>query len=92
MQLTHAGFLKAFRGPNGGYCLARPANKIRLIEIYELIEGRFIEENCLLGRSFCPRDYCILGGLVEKINSEVKDYLVSTKLSDVTEVSQKGKK
>ena len=38
-RLAKAGFLKAKRGPSGGYTLARPATEITLLEIYEALEG-----------------------------------------------------
>jgi Rrf2 family protein len=37
--LVTAGIVKSLRGVNGGYTLARPANKISLLEIVEAIDG-----------------------------------------------------
>jgi Rrf2 family protein len=38
--LVRAGILHSVKGPNGGYRLARPANKVTLLEIIEAVDGR----------------------------------------------------
>ncbi len=38
-QLAKAQILRSDRGPLGGFQLARPANKITLLEIYEAVHG-----------------------------------------------------
>ena len=38
-QLVKARILASKRGPGGGYSLARPANKISLLELVEAVEG-----------------------------------------------------
>jgi Rrf2 family protein len=37
--LATAGVLQSLKGPNGGYRLARPANKISLLEVMEAVDG-----------------------------------------------------
>jgi Rrf2 family protein len=37
--LVSAGVLYSVKGPNGGYRLAKPANKITLLEIIEAVDG-----------------------------------------------------
>lgn len=37
--LVHQQIIVSGKGPNGGYCLARSANKITLLEILEATEG-----------------------------------------------------
>ena len=39
-QLVRANILNSKRGPRGGFSLARPAEKISLLEIVEAVEGR----------------------------------------------------
>ena len=39
-QLAKAQVLRSVRGPNGGSQLARAANKITLLEIYEAVNGK----------------------------------------------------
>jgi Rrf2 family protein len=37
--LVAAQILRSIKGPNGGYRLARPANKITLLEVVEAVDG-----------------------------------------------------
>jgi Rrf2 family protein len=37
--LVSAGILHSVKGPNGGYRLARPANKVTLLEVIEAVDG-----------------------------------------------------
>ena len=45
-QLNRANILNSKRGPNGGFCLARPSEEITLYDIVEAVDGSFgrIEE------------------------------------------------
>lgn len=38
-KLTQAGILTSFRGPQGGYRLARPADELTVAEVIRVIEG-----------------------------------------------------
>jgi len=38
--LVRAGILLSVKGPNGGYRLAKPANKVTLLEVIEAVDGR----------------------------------------------------
>ena len=39
-QLAKANIFRSDRGPMGGFTLARPANKINLLEIFEAVNGQ----------------------------------------------------
>jgi Rrf2 family protein len=80
--LVKAGLLTSKRGPNGGYSLARPAEEIRLIEVYEAFEGEIRSDGCLFTQPVCKRVHCILGGLVERVRGEVVEYLRKTTLEE----------
>ena len=38
-QLVRANVLRSKRGPRGGFCLAKPATKISMLEVIEAVEG-----------------------------------------------------
>ncbi len=40
--LVTARLLMSLPGPNGGYCLSRPANKITLLEVIEAVDGPMV--------------------------------------------------
>ena len=82
-RLAKAGLLRTTRGPHGGLALAKPANEISLLEIYELIERPIDDNYCLLGRKGCGHEFCILGAMIEKVSREVKEYLEITTLDKI---------
>ncbi|MDA3953976.1 MAG: Rrf2 family transcriptional regulator [Bacteroidales bacterium] len=52
-MLAKNKLLISTKGPNGGFCLARPANEITLLNIIEIIDGLSLFEDCLIGLSTC---------------------------------------
>jgi Rrf2 family protein len=80
--LVKAGLVLSTRGPSGGFTLGRRPRDIRLIEIYETIEGELRPRSCLLGRPRCAGD-CVLGDFVTQTNDAFRRRLARTRLSDV---------
>ena len=85
-RLTHQGLVKSVRGPKGGFKLEREREDLKLLEVYEAIEGRLESSNCLLEVQSCNGELCILGALLDQVNREVREYLAGTKLSQLTQV------
>lgn len=81
--LGRAGLVEATRGRGGGYRLARPARKIRLLQLVEAIEGKLEIHDCLLRRPICPQNQCILGPLVRTVNRQTVDYLRKHTVADL---------
>ncbi|MDD5676819.1 MAG: Rrf2 family transcriptional regulator [Kiritimatiellae bacterium] len=79
-RLTRAGLVRADRGPNGGYALARPPERVNLRDVLEAIEGRLAPAACLLKHKTCQGRPCILGGLVQAINRQTIEYLTAKTL------------
>jgi Rrf2 family transcriptional regulator, nitric oxide-sensitive transcriptional repressor len=79
-QLVRAGLLRSKRGPNGGYVLARAAEKITLMDVYEVFEGAMRKDGCLFSKSVCGELDCILGGLVQDVRTKVVEHFSSTTL------------
>jgi Rrf2 family protein len=82
-RLARLGLISAVRGPKGGLRLARPAEKITLMEVYEAMDGPLRPGNCLLGGRPCGRRACILGDLMDTVNREVVRHLSGTTLADL---------
>ena len=82
-RLVKAGLLTSTRGPRGGFRLARPAEEIALLSVYEAIEGPLGTESCLLHASGCPYGFsrCIFGNLLKETNAKFLDYMKGTTLS-----------
>ncbi|MCF8064724.1 MAG: Rrf2 family transcriptional regulator [Desulfarculaceae bacterium] len=81
-RLGRAGLVRSQRGPKGGFALERNPEDITLLEVYEATEGPLRERRCLLGKPMCNGN-CILGGLLERVGDEVRDYFSQTRLSDL---------
>lgn len=83
-RLAKVDLVRSTKGPSGGFILDRPKEKITLIEVYEAIEGPLVHRDCLLQRPLCGGGKnCIFGGLFNRLNREVVEYLAGTRLSDV---------
>jgi len=80
-RLTKAGLVRGVRGPHGGFSLARKANQISLMEVYEAIDGPPALDDCLMHRRICGAKQCILRGTIHAANEQVRRYLTRTKLS-----------
>jgi Rrf2 family protein len=52
-SLARKGILVSTKGPNGGFNLARPAERIRLMEIIEVIDGPEAFNRCVMGLRTC---------------------------------------
>ena len=85
-RLVKAGMIRSIRGPKGGFCLNRETADVSLLEVYEAIEGSLGPSKCLLGHPVCVGERCILGGFIEKVNTELRDYLQTTRLADLAGV------
>jgi len=79
-RLVRSGFVLSARGPNGGFSLNGRKNNIKLIDIYEVIDGSFVSSDCLFEKSVCGRKKCIFDKLLKKINRDFYKYLSSTSL------------
>jgi len=87
-RLTKVGLAASTRGPRGGFALARSAESITLLDVYEAIEGPLVATRCLLGKRVCNGRQCILGDLLTTVDGQVRDYLATTRLADLTSIYQ----
>jgi Rrf2 family protein len=81
-QLVKAGLVHSQRGPLGGFILRRPAEKVRLLQVYEAIEGPISPGGCLLRQSACPGNNCRLGTLMGLLHEQIRDCLARTTLAE----------
>ena len=88
-QLVRAGILETERGPSGGAKLARPANKIFLLDIYVAAGGTPEYKGCLLKHSVCGGDNCALGKLMAKENQKLIKLLKTMTLASVEQSLKK---
>ncbi len=83
--LARGGLLTASRGTRGGYRLARPAEKITLIEIVEPFEGKRVRPGCLLQPDRPCRDDggCSAHTAWSEVKTVYSSFLETTTLADI---------
>ena len=73
--LKKAKLVKSFRGAKGGYILTKPPGKIRLAEIYAVLEGSTSIVKCITDKKYCNKySWC----KTRKIWQEMKKSLDKT--------------
>ncbi len=83
--LSHAGFLKASRGFQGGYSLAMTPDKYTVGEILRAVEGSVAPVACLeTATNECPHlNECSVISVWEGLYKVINDYLDSITLADI---------
>jgi Rrf2 family protein len=82
--LTKSGIVGSKKGKNGGFFLAKPAEKIKLLDIVEAIDGTEVFNKCILGFPECSDEHpCPVHNKWHKIKDELKEMLNSETLYDI---------
>ncbi len=89
-DLARAGVLKSWKGPGGGFSLARPAKDITLFDIAEAL-GETTELNrCAVGFAECSDSRpCTLHDQWKGVRQHLKDYLQRTTLQQLAQAVQR---
>ena len=91
IPLITAGIIQSTRGARGGIKLARPANKVRLDEILEILEGPIAPVDCLKSDQACPRSgACATQDIWDEMKMAMLAVLRSKTLQDLAD-RQKSK-
>jgi Rrf2 family protein len=85
-RLSQAGLVNSKRGPGGGFTLAKSADDITLLEIFETIDGPIETGECPLGMPVCTAKRCILGDMAREVTGKVKQHFEKTTLSELADV------
>ncbi len=88
-QLTKAGLMESYKGPNGGVRLAEKSGDIQLFEIVKAIDGDELFTECVLGLPGCgERKPCALHQKWANHREEIKMMLKTTTLQKLAEESR----
>lgn len=83
-KLVQAGILHSKRGFSGGTSLARPPEKITLLEICNVIDGEGWNDRCLLGHADCSDvRNCPTHAFWKETRKRINDQLAGITLADV---------
>jgi len=79
-DLERAKLVTSKHGANGGYYLAKPANKITAGNIVEILDGKISPVECTL----CKKaDKCMSKNVWDKVKNTLSKTLYSIKLADL---------
>ena len=90
--LARSGVLKAARGAKGGYRLARPPGRIRLVQVVAPFEGSRVRSACLLrpDRPCRGSAACTAHASWGDVNDAYREFLDQTTLADIQDDARKG--
>jgi Rrf2 family protein len=81
--LTASGIVGSRKGKNGGFYLAKAADKIKLIEIVEAIDGLNVFDKCVLGFPDCNDERpCPVHNTWGRVRDEAYNMLFAETLED----------
>lgn len=84
MSLRHAALIRTRSGRHGGYVLARPADKILLLEVVEAAIGAVSITDCIHDQSACARsEFCACRDVWLRINDRIRGVLGEYSLADL---------
>jgi len=85
-KLGKSNLVKAKKGVQGGYFLAKSPQKIKISQIIKILEGEMAPVFCLIKerKFFCPREKkCLTKNLWRKIQKTLNSTLNSITLADL---------
>jgi Rrf2 family protein len=89
-QLSAAGLMESYKGPNGGVRLSKSGSKVNLFEIVAAIDGVELFTECALGLPGCgTAKPCPLHDKWAEARDGIRIMLEKT---DLVELAKKGKK
>jgi len=94
LQIKRAGYLRSRKGPNGGYTLAKPPEKISVAEVIRVMDGPLAPIDCVSVTAYevCPREKsCGLRQVWKKTRDAIAEILESTSFADVAEMTLKAR-
>jgi len=84
--LKASGLVRAVRGVNGGYALARAPGEITLFDVFSVLEGAPVFVDCLRASEECPREsVCAARDVWREMNTALTDILRRTTVADLVE-------
>lgn len=82
--LVQAGFLKASRGPGGGYALAKEPDTVSLLEVIKAVDGAETFSGCIMGLDECSGENpCPLHSVWSVAKEDMLDQLESRTVLDL---------
>ncbi|MBI5874318.1 MAG: Rrf2 family transcriptional regulator [Deltaproteobacteria bacterium] len=75
-SLARKGFVKSFRGVEGGFVLTKKPKDISMLDVIEAMEGHIYLNDCLIHAGYCPKDdMCPVHNVWKEAQKRFIDYL-----------------
>ena len=76
--LCKKGYLKSYRGPEGGFALSKPPAEISMLDVIVAMEGPVHLNDCLIHKGYCERDeVCPIHDVWRTAQKKFLDFLAS---------------
>ena len=89
-DLTAAGVLRAFRGPSGGFELARDASEISVLDVLNVVDPIKRIGRCPLGIESHGGDLCRLHKRLDEAIATMEATLANSPITDLLEPTEAG--
>ena len=87
-DLSKSGFIRSMKGRDGGYIFAKNANKIKISQVIDSVEGMDKYEGCIMGFGECSDDNpCSLHNSYSPIKEQLISFLSTTTISELKSTS-----
>ena len=91
-SLCKKGFIKSYRGSEGGFSFIRPSGEISLLEAIEAIEGPVHLNECLIHEGYCDNDSsCPIHEVWRAAQENFLKLLTTVSFADLAESAKKNK-
>ena len=88
--LSKQGYIKSIRGPKGGFRLNKDPDSIKLLEVFEVMEGPINPSPCGLTLEECPFNSCVFGDITFKLTKMFVDFLKDKTVKEIAEINLKN--
>ena len=83
-ELSRGGYLKTSPGKGGGVTLVKPAGRITLYEVVNLMEGPIYLTDCILDHKMCYLSKgCTLRPKIEEVQEQMLNIFKSSTIQDL---------
>jgi Rrf2 family iron-sulfur cluster assembly transcriptional regulator len=89
-KLRKNNIVASVRGPGGGYCLARPANKIVIVDIISAVDEPLDTTNCNAQGNCMDGKPCLTHELWFGLNVKIQEYLAGVNLQQLIDGQAKS--
>ena len=86
-RMVVSGLLTSRKGHGGGFCLAKPKNEIRYIDILSAVDSAPVESQCAFGWGVCDTvNPCPLHPTWSRVSDHFYQWATDCTLADVSEL------